>query len=87
MKFTEIPAGLFDNNTKVTDFGKTFAYCTQITSESPYTIINVGGVDTKVHLYERANYPDIFTAPTSYNDCFIYCNTIADLNSIPEVWK
>ena len=87
MKFTEIPAGLFDKCTKVTDFGRTFAYCTQITSESPYTIINVNGQDVKVHLYERANYSDYFTAPTSYNDCFIYCNTIADLNSIPEVWK
>ena len=86
-KMVEIPTGLFDNNRKVIDFGRTFAYCTKVTSESPYTIINVDGEDVKVHLYERANYPEYFTVPTSYNDCFINCNTIADLNLIPEVWK
>ena len=86
MKFTEIPAGLFDKCTKVTDFGRTFAYCTQITSESPYTIINVNGQDVKVHLYERANYPEYFTVPTSYTDCFNNCTKLTDYSAIPSSW-
>ena len=84
---TEIPVGLFDKCTKVTDFAKTFEGCTALTGESPYTIINVDGQDVKVHLYERANYPEYFTAPTSYWSCFYNCTKLTDYSSIPSGWR
>ena len=74
-----IPVGLFDKNTNVTNFGGysssdyfsgTFSGCSNITGESPYTVINVDGQDVKVHLYERANYPDYFTAPARIYNCY-----------------
>jgi len=55
--------------------------------ESPYTVIQVDGVDTKVHLYERENYPEYFTAPTSYNRGFYFCSKLDDYSSIPSDWK
>ena len=82
-----IPEGLFDNNTKVTTFGSTFSMCGNLTGESPYTVININGVDTKVHLYERANYPEYFTAPTSYSSCFYNSSKLIDYSSIPSGWK
>ena len=82
-----IPAGLFDNNREVLYFNETFEGCTALTGESPYTVIQVDGVDTKVHLYERANYPDMFTAPSSSNDCFYNCTGLTDYSSIPTDWK
>ena len=83
-----IPEGLFDNNTKVTSFYRTFEWCSNLTGESPYTVINVDGVNTKVHLYERANYPEYFDAiPTSYSGCFNYCTQLTDYNFIPSGWK
>ena len=85
---TSIPAGLFDKCTGVTSFAGTFSGCTKITSESPYTLIKVDGVDTKVHLYERANYPEYFTAtPTSFSSCFYNSSKLIDYSSIPTEWK
>ena len=84
---TSIPEGLFDNNTKVTIFFVTFSGCTALTGESPYTIINVDGNDVKVHLYERANYPEHFTAPTVYQQCFNGCSGLTDIANIPAEWK
>ena len=83
---TSIPEGLFDHCTEVTNFSMTFEGCTKITSESPYTIINVNGQDVKVHLYERANYPEYFTVPTSYTDCFNNCTKLTDYSTIPSSW-
>ncbi|MBO5740662.1 MAG: hypothetical protein J6R54_01590, partial [Bacteroidaceae bacterium] len=83
----EIPEGLFKYNTKVTNFGITFYLCSGLTGESPYTIIQVDGVDTKVHLYERSKYPEHFTAPTSYSDCFYNCKKLTDYNSLPYNWN
>ena len=82
-----IPEGLFDYNNKVTDFEATFWGCDNLMGESPYTVIQVDGVDTKVHLYERENYPEYFTAPTSYNRGFYFCSKLDDYNSIPSDWK
>ena len=83
-----IPEGLFDYNTKVKTFGSTFSMCGNLTGESPYTIININGVDTKVHLYERSNYPEYFNAtPTSYSSCFYNCSRLTDYSSIPTGWK
>lgn len=82
-----IPQELFDNNTKVTSFYETFCRCSSLSGESPYTVISVDGQDVKVHLYERANYPEYFTAPTSYSICYYYCTGLSDYSSIPSNWK
>ena len=82
-----IPEGLFDKCTKASYFYQTFYNCTNLTGESPYTVINIDGEDVKVHLYERANYPDYFTAPSNTGICFSNCNNLTDYNSIPSDWK
>ena len=85
---TTIPEGLFDKCILVTNFSQTFYNCANLTSESPYTLINVDGVDTKVHLYERTNYPENFTAtPTSFSRCFYNCSGLTDYSYIPTDWK
>ena len=90
-----VPINLFDKCFVVKEFtrstlyqnsGGCFENCTNIHGESPYTVINLDGVDTKVHLYERSLYPDLFTAPTSYNDCFYNCTGLTDYSSIPSSW-
>ena len=81
-----IPPGLFDKCTKITNFISAFYQCTGLLGESPYTVIQVEGVETKVHLYERANYPDMFAAPSSSNDCFYKCTGLTDYSSIPSSW-
>ena len=87
MKLNSIPAGLFDYNTKVTNFSYAFNQCDNLGGESPYTVIQVDGVDTKVHLYERENYPDNFVKPISNYSCFYKCTNLTDYNSIPSDWK
>ena len=84
---TSIPAGLFDYNTKVTSLYGTFFGCTALIGESPYTTIKVDGSDVKVHLYERASYPEYFTTPTGYNKCFNGCAGLTDYANIPAAWK
>lgn len=59
----KVPTNLFDNNRKVTDLKVTFHYCSNTEGESPYTIINIDGVDTKVYVYQRVNYPELFATP------------------------
>ena len=82
-----VPAGLFDNNRKVTDFGSRFYglfhNCSALTGESPYTVID----GQKVHLYERANYPEHFTAPSNVHNTFRECYNLTDYNQIPSNWK
>ena len=82
-----VPAGLFDNNRKVTDFGSRFYglfhNCSALTGESPYTVID----GQKVHLYERANYPEHFTAPSNVQKTFRECYNLTDYNQIPSNWK
>ena len=77
----DIPAGLFDNNRKVTNFSQAL-YEIPCIQESPYTIINVDGTDIKVHLYERANYKEHFTAPVIYKKCFSNNQNRADWTAI-----
>ena len=86
---TTVPVNLFDYNRKVIDFERTFAYSDNITTESPYTIINVDGEDVKVHLYERYLYPEYFTAPTSYSGFYhnMSNSSIPDWDNIPFNWK
>ena len=78
-----IPGGLFDHCTEVATFEYTFRGCSNLTGESPYTLVE--GV--KVHLYERYLYPQYFTAPTSYNLCFSNSEGLTDYGSIPSDWK
>ena len=80
---TTIPTSLFDNNRKVTSFSLTFSNCTSLTGESPYTMI--GG--QKVHLYERKNYPEQFTAPNLARYTFTNCINLSDYTQIPNEWK
>lgn len=77
-----IPIALFDNNRKVVKFDGTFSYCSELHGESPYTTID--GV--KYHLYERADNPDEFVAPFSFNACFQGTH-FSDKDQMPESWK
>lgn len=61
----------------------TFNGCSALAGESPYTMID----DQKVHLYERPNYPEHFTTPTSFSDCFMDCTGLTDFAQIPTDWK
>ena len=83
MSLTAISAGLFDNNRKVSSFTDTFTRMPQLTGESPYTMID----DQKVHIYERANYPEHFTTPTDFSACFSECTGLTDYAQIPSDWK
>lgn len=78
----EIPAGLFDMNKYVRIWSSTFYNCTSLKGESPYT--EVGGV--KIHLYERIDYPDMFTAPTTTSNCFNSDTGLTDYQNIPSNW-
>ena len=87
---TSIPTGLFDNNQKVNYWGHKYGNesglfdgCTNLTGESPYTMID----GQKVHLYERGNFPDHFTAPTGFLRCFQNCTGLTDYKQIPSDWK
>lgn len=80
---TGIPAGLFTANIKARIFYKTFSGCRALRGESPYSLIN----GSKVHLYERADWPDYFVKPTSYTDCFDYCTGLSDYSAIPSSWR
>ena len=82
VSLVEVPAALFDNNRKIKTFNRTFYYCNLLSGESPYTLIG----DVKVHLYERADYPDYFATPTSHYSCFSSRN-LTDYDQIPDSWK
>ena len=78
-----IPEKLFTNNPAVTSFANTFDDCSALTGESPYTMID----GQKVHLYERKNYPEHFTTPTSTYHAFGNCTGLTDFAQIPSDWK
>jgi hypothetical protein len=81
-----IPTSLFDNNRKISVFSQAFSNCTELTGESPYSMI--GG--NKVHLYERSAHGSEFTVPAndrvSIGGCFYNCTKLSDYNSIPDGW-
>ena len=77
-----IPSNLFDFNRKVDDFRYAFSGCS-LTGESPFTVIN----NNKIHLYERADYPDFFHNPSSHYSCFSGNKSLTDYASIPSDWK
>lgn len=86
-----LPAGIFDGMKKISSAGAAFSGCTAFTGESPYTLVQDGDQQVKVHLYERTDYPDIFgakifTSTSSYKDTFKNCKLMADYAYIPIAW-
>lgn len=79
-----LPVSLFDNNRQLRIIGELFSGCNSLSGESPYTVIGDG---TKVHLYERSNYPTEFVAPNDYIWCFRYCTGLSDYDAMPESWN
>ncbi len=78
--------GAFDNSKKVTDFTETFSGCVSLTGESVYNWVGNSTNSTKVHLYERKNYPNNFTKPELFKNCFSGCKKLTDYNQIPKEW-
>lgn len=83
---TSVPVGLFNSMTQIKTFDSAFEGCTNFTGESPYSMIDTPDGQVKVHLYEREDYPDSFTTPTSYDDVFVGCEKMADYTMIPIDW-
>lgn len=86
-----LPADIFDGMKKINSAGAAFSGCTAFTGESPYTMVQDGDQQVKVHLYERTNYPDIFgakifTSASSYKNTFKGCTQMADYADIPIAW-
>lgn len=82
-----VPVGLFDKAKKARYFSYTFANCTSLTGESPYT--EHSGV--KVHLYERKTYDtSIYNSSIQGTGCFTNCTGLSDYDAIPtgkNGWK
>lgn len=86
-----LPADIFDGMKKINSAGAAFSGCTAFTGESPYTMVQDGDRQVKVHLYERVNYPDIFgtdifNTASRYKDTFKNCKLMADYADIPIAW-
>lgn len=75
-----LPAAMFDNNRNLRSFDYSFMNCTSLTGESPYTMID----GNKVHLYERAYYPEAFVAPSSYDGCFSNDEGLTDYDMLKQ---
>lgn len=81
-----LPVGLFDGMTSIKTMDSAFKGCSAFTGESPYTIVEVDEEPVKVHLYEREDYADLFTKPTSFKTVFTGCEQMADYAMIPTAW-
>lgn len=77
---TSLPATLFDNNRNLKYLDYCFMNCPLLTGETPYTLIE----GSKVHLYERKNYPDFFYSPSSYEGCFSGDELLTDYAAIMQ---
>ncbi len=69
----------FTNSLITRNFRFTAYGCYQLTDESPYSILN----GTKIHLYERKDWPDYFVSPIHYAGCF-NTNSLDDADAIHE---
>ena len=75
-----VPAGLFDNAKKAKNFTRTFANCTSLTGESPYTVHS----GAKIHLYERKTFDtSIYNSSIQGTGCFTNCTGLSDYDKIP----
>ena len=85
-KLRSVPVSLFDENRRITNFAYVFGSEAPDLEkqESPYTVID----GNKVHLYQRANYPDDFVTPTSfYGALRAFANKNWGLETIPSSWR
>lgn len=82
-KLKQIPVTLFDHMRMLQTTSEMFYNCTSLTGESPYTVIN----DSKVHLYERQNYPSEFLKIDNHSNTYLNCTGLSDYGSIPDEWK
>ena len=78
-----VPVNLFDNLRKIANFNYSFHGCHRLQGESPYTMVE----GRKVHLYERADYPDYFVTPTYHEGVFGSCGNLIDYDFIPSDWR
>lgn len=69
--------------TEMENVSETFAGCTSVRGESPYTMTDGG----KVRLWERESHPDVFKSVTSFYLCFEGCRALDDFGEMPEDWK
>jgi len=86
----EIPSGLFDPIRRINYIDGCFEGCRSLMGESPYTVISVDGVETKVHLYERVkgtDFPYIPSSASAHAGCFAGCTGLTDYNTMPSTWK
>ncbi len=86
----EIPANLFINCTKVTNFSYCFnsgnSSTHNLTGESAYDLQLIDGIETMIHLYERADHTDIYTKPSNTTYCYRYQTELDDYGSLPTGW-
>ena len=83
---TELKQNVFQQCSEVTNFTETFSGCVSLTGESVYNWVGNSTNSTKVHLYERKNYPNNFTKPELFKNCFSGCKKLTDYNQIPKEW-
>lgn len=81
-KLKKILPNIFDNCRKLTNFRDCFNGCSNLTGESPYTMVN----GKKIKLWERSP-ENGFAKPTVYDGCFRGCTNLSDYDSIPSSWK
>lgn len=81
---TSIPTSLFDAAKKARYFNYTFAGCTSLTGESPFTTSASG----KIHLYERKTVAnaDGYNSSITGTNCFSGCSGLSDYALIPSAW-
>ena len=81
---TSIPTSLFDAAKKARYFNYTFAGCTSLTGESPFTTSASG----KIHLYERKTVAtaDGYNSSITGSNCFYECKGLSDYALIPSAW-
>lgn len=81
---TSIPTSLFDAAKKARYFNYTFAGCTSLTGESPFTTSASG----KIHLYERKTVAtaDGYNSSITGTNCFTGCTGLSDYSLIPSAW-
>ena len=80
---TSIPAAFFDSNRALNAMEGVFMNCSALAGESPYTQTG----SACIHLYERNQYPDIFTPIDRTYLCFFGCLNLSDYEQIPQTWK
>lgn len=82
-KLESIPVSLFDNTKKLRNINGLFEGCSSLKGSTPYTIVE----GKEVHLWERVDHTDLFTAIWNAPKCFTGCTMLEDWDMIPENWK